>query len=862
MKRKRAVRGPSRTRVVALAIAVLVFSPPAVAEQHIVKEGRPCAEIVIAENPVPVVKVAADDLQQYVEKITGAKLPIVTAPTDGVPVQIYVGKSPHTDRLKISCDDLKHGAYRMVSGDNWLALIGRDRRGDPTGLKKLAVDKKAWVAPGRRHNYDHPLWKEWDKTTGAHWGLPFSQFWKQHNKELDIWEMDERGSYNAVAAFLRMQGVRWYMAGELGEIVPKKKDIALPKIDRTVRPDFELRYPYIYGYRFAGSVENMMWQLRMGFNQAADVVGEGYRAHGIAHVIGREETKKAHPEYYALQNGKRVTGGRFKRNGVPCLTSPELIDANVRFVRAMFDVFDMPMVSVMPVDGYTSICKCERCEGKGQPERGWKGQFSNYVWDYCNKVAQEVYKTHPDRKVVGMGYTTYMEPPTSIDKLSPNLLVSIAQHRCGFTQDAEQREYIQKLRKDWLAKLPEGGKNLYQYDYYRYAVPGKAGQFTPAFFPRAIAWDLRRLKGISLGDFIEVYHGLRNAKDAKVITELNLYVTGRCWWNANLDIDALLEEYYTLFYGPARNEMKAFIEYSENNWMDLKKVEKIDKVFELLKAAQAKAPEGSVYAKRIALIADYIEPLKDRRTQLAAPRDNVPRAVLITRDDAVIKIDGKLDEEAWQRLRTNGLRDLITGKPSRKTRTRCHIFWAKGSIYVGIVCEEPDLDGLNIATKQNDDTTIWEGDLVEILIETQSHAYYQLAISPSGALVDLDRKGGLKMLWSSNAEVGAHIGGDTRWGDKVWTVEVRIPVAGEDQANIDPNNGLAGRMPSNAYPWYFNVCRQRVRDGKQEHWAFSPTGKSGFHHPRKFAEMGGIIRDPKERERRQRLRQEWLKQWE
>ncbi|NOZ22910.1 MAG: hypothetical protein GXP25_17675, partial [Planctomycetes bacterium] len=92
--------------------------------------------------------------------------------------------------------------------------------------------------------------------------------------------------------------------------------------------------------------------------------------------------------------------------------------------------------------------------------------------------------------------------------------------------------------------------------------------------------------------------------------------------------------------------------------------------------------------------------------------------------------------------------------------------------------------------------------------------------------------------------------------------EIRIPVADENQDNIDPNNGLAGRMPSNAYPWYFNVCRQRIRDGREEYWAFSPTGQSGFHHPRKFAEMGGIIRDPEERERRKRLREEWLKQWE
>ncbi len=823
-------------------------------ESFIVKDGMALGEIIIAENPAPIVKIAASDLQKYVEKITGAKLPISTTPRKDVPVQVYVGKSPHTEQLKISSEDLPHGAYRIVSGENWLVLIGRDREWEPKGLMKLATQKAAWVARGKESKYEHPLWKEWDKATGEHWGLPFSQFWKQHNRELDLWEMDERGSYNAVAAFLRMQGVRWYMPGELGEIVPRKIDIALPEVKKTVRPDFELRYPYLYGQRFISDVKDVMWQLRMGFNQAPDVVGEGYRGHGVNYVIGREETKRAHPEYYALMAGRRITEDRFAKHGRPCLSSTALIAANVQFIRAMFDTFDLPMESVMPVDGFTSICQCELCEGKGQPERGWRGQFSNYVWDYCNKVAREVYKTHPNRKVVGMAYTTYMLPPTNIDKLSPNLMVTIAQHRSGFDQNVEERKFFQDLRKGWLEKLPESGKHFYQYEYYRYAVPGKAGQFTPAFFPGAIAWDLRQLKGISIGDYIEIYHGLRNAKDANVVTDLNVYVTGRFWWDAAQGLDALLDEYYTLFYGPARDEMKAFIEYSEQNWMDLKKVEKIDKVFELLTAAEAKVPEGSAYAQRVALIAEYIDPLKDRRKQLAMPRDNVPRAVLVTLEDAEVTLDGKLDEAAWHKLRTYPLRNLVTGKLT-KIRTRFHIFWAKGSLYMGVVCEEPDMKNLNITAKTNDDTGIWNGDEVEILIETQVHAHYQLCISPSGALADIDHRNGLKTIWSSNAEVGVH------QGEKAWSIEIRIPIASEEQANIDPDNGLAGRMPSNAYPWYFNVCRQRARGVQLEHWAFSPTG-GGFQKPRKFAEMGGIIRDPKERARREKLRQEWLKQWQ
>ena len=846
MTTSRRVSFTRRPALFALAALALATASQALAAEYIVKNGRPQAEIVIAADASPMTRLAARELQTYVEKITGAKLPVVTTPSRGVPAHVYVGRSTHTDQLKVFGHDLRHGAYRMASGPNWLALVGRDTRWRPKGLMKLAAQRVAWVAPKKRSKYDHPLWREWDKVTGEHFGLPFSQLWKQHNRQFDVWDMDERGSFNAVADFLRTQGVRWYMPGELGEIVPKRKSIALPKVNRTVRPDFVLRYPYLYGQRFGQGrdTSNMMWQLRMGFSQAVDVFGPGYRAHGIARVIGREETKKTHPEYYALMGGRRITRDRFAKHGRPCLSSPALIAANVRFCRAMFDVFDMPMVSVMPTDGFTSICQCKLCQGKGQPERGWRGQFSNYVWGYCDKVAREVYKTHPDRKVTGMAYTTYMLPPTNIDRFSPNMIVSIAQHRCSFTQDPASRKSFQDLRKAYLKMLPKGEKSLYAYDYYRYAVPGKGAEFTPAFFPHAIAADLRDQKDISLGDYIEVY-----TRAAKVITGLNVYVTGRCWWDANLDVDALLEEYYTLFYGPAREEMKAFIGYSEKNWMDLKKVEKIDKVFALMAKAEAKAPPGSVYAKRIARVADYIEPLKDRRRQLTQPRDKVPRAVLSTRDDARIKMDGKLDEKVWRQLRTYTLRELRTGRKAW-LNTRLHVFWRKGAIYFGIVCQEHDMKGLNISATRNDDTSIWAGDEVEILIETQVHSYYQLCISPAGALVDIDQ-GNPRVrnntLWSSNAEVAVHRGAES------WTVEVRIPVAAEGQANIDPNNGLAGRKPSNAYPWYFNVCRQRVRGVHQDHWAFSPTG-AGFQKPRKFAELGGILRNLKKMDAKTRSR--------
>jgi len=217
----------------------------------IVDGGRPRAEIVIAEQPPRSVKLAASELQAYIEKITGARLAIVTAPTGKEPVKIFVGESDHTRSLGVTTEDLERDAFRMVSGFDWLALVGRDQDFVP-------------VEPWARHHGDwlNDKQRKWEKLAGHPWRNPVaSRIYKDYSKQLDIWSYDHRGSLNAVYTFLRSLGVRWYMPGDLGEILPQSRQIALPQLDRTVRPAFGVRSvsrPLIC----SSSVDDALWYLR------------------------------------------------------------------------------------------------------------------------------------------------------------------------------------------------------------------------------------------------------------------------------------------------------------------------------------------------------------------------------------------------------------------------------------------------------------------------------------------------------------------------------------------------------------------------------------------------------------------------
>jgi Domain of unknown function (DUF4838)/Carbohydrate family 9 binding domain-like len=817
-----------RISLVAMILAIAwgsVFGTNAYAKEYIVRNGKPQAEIVIAKKPTRTAKLASTELQRFIKRISGANLPIVNEPTDTHPIKIYVGRSVGTDKLKLIDTDLEYGAFRMASGSNWLAILGSDKDYAPP---------EPWARNPRDKKERAKVVAAWDEKSGGNWRYPLMSIYRTYSPLLDIWAADGRGSINGVYHFLKTLGVRWYFWDESGLIIPKMKDIALPKVNKVSRPDFPMRDFLIYWSEFfyarkgiESHVDRIRWQLWLGLSSNINVVGTS-QGHGTMSVISRDEMKRAHPEYYAIRDGERAVemGGW----GVPCLSSEGLLKENVAFVRAAYDICNQPMYSVAPSDSYR-LCECKLCKGKDTPARGMRGSVSDYVWDFTNRVAKELYKTHPDKMVQCIAYVPYQLPPLKIDKFSPNVAVGICQHRSSFIEP-ETREYFRKLRTDWLKKIPS--KKLWTWDYYLHGWEDRKSPWShiPTFFPRIISEDLKELKGVSLGDHIDIVttrpKSMESFGDVMSVHHLNAYVTAACLWDADTDVDALLDEYYEKYYGPAAKEMKALIEYSEKNWNKaIKDYKVIDKFFELLKPAQKAAGVDTVYAKRVERLAHYMSKLSVLRDRLVKGREDAPVVRTLGRDAKDVVLDGKLDEAFWQNLPTHELVDVETGQ-TPQWGTTFRTSWSGDSLYIGIVCRDRDTKTLDIKTRAPRSPAVWDGDNVEILLETQTHAYYQIAVNPAGSISEADRRLNVNTNWSSGSQIGAHI------GKGYWSVEIRIPAAGSDAASIDPTRGVSGTRPTKTYPWYINICRQRNRLRAHELTAFSPTGLPNFHKPLKF----------------------------
>jgi hypothetical protein len=318
---------------------------------------------------------------------------------------------------------------------------------------------------------------------------------------------------------------------------------------------------------------------------------------------------------------------------------------------------------------------------------------------------------------------------------------------------------------------------------------------------------------------------------------LNYYISARYQWDADQDIDQLLDEYYHLYYGSASQAMAVFVDYYEQHQYEMRHIDSapfIKRALDLFAAAKAKADPESVYGQRLALFEKGLERRRKRYELIKAGRVDVPKYVLAERPEelAAIKIDGRLDEAFWNELPAR-LKDLETGNDPRYP-THFRLGVRDGHLYVGIRCQDEPGEPLNAVELGKDENAVWMGDFVEIILETPKHSYYQIDVNPKGAVADLDR-GVAKsdwLDWDAQADIAVHV----NQKEGIWSVEARIPFTASGQ---DPLHEVIGPPPSAEQPWYFNICRSRSRNHRQnvETTAYSPTGTKGFHNILKFAEL-------------------------
>lgn len=135
----------------------------------------------------PDVEEAASDLATYIEKISGARLPINSnlTPQSGGETSVFVGDPAVKAGLKIPGPTSSHEGYAARTDGNRLLIAGES----PVAARF------------------------------------------------------------AVYHFLETLGCRWFMPGELGEVVPSLKTVEVPALDIRETPDFAARRIWGSGWK-------------------------------------------------------------------------------------------------------------------------------------------------------------------------------------------------------------------------------------------------------------------------------------------------------------------------------------------------------------------------------------------------------------------------------------------------------------------------------------------------------------------------------------------------------------------------------------------------------------------------------------
>ncbi len=749
----------------------------------IIENGHARAGIVVQDKAPSYVRLAVRELVEGLKATTGAVLPVVHDESELVEgmIPFYVGVTDKVRALGVKPEEMPADGFVMHFTKKYAIVAGRDVQTRPVGIE---------ITPF---------------STGETW-----------NEKEGIGAFGEAGTLYGVYRFLEdYAGMRWYMPGELGRVVQKRQNISVPETKVSFAPCFEYRYGRFCEFTDPRSIDSQFWYRRIGYGAPEPIP--------INHSwIRMRRFRDSHPEYFALIDGKRAfdTEGMSQGGGNFCLSNEGLFREWVKLISDYFD--NDPSAKLFPLcpnDGLDRICECDECQKQLSPHLGERGEFSNYVWRFASRVADEVAKKHPGKLVGSFAYEKYLTPP-DFDGFSNNMAVMICYQRQDLRISLKKRE-IHDICEKWSKKT----KHLYFWTYpiYDYWPPYRG---FPSFYADLIQDDMRFHKSIGAkGEFLESEFRV-NRQDAAVpfhhvafpaLAHFNHYFRAKLLWNPELDLKAAIDEYDRLFYGPAAPVMRQFREIAGKCWSRNDSYEP-EKLFEkgeilelmgLLEKAMASVPSASVLYRRIALLKDEMKPYVNAMLGIASelPPLKIRRKIAA--------FSPTLSSPMWNDATVFELKSKNGGLPQQKTSVRA--LATEDGIALAFVCKDTGGRKASIFLR---DGNLWEDDCIELFFSDLSGMNgIQYIINSLGIIWDGrwdESDGKCRQQW--NGALTCHV----QTAKDGWNAFVLVP-----WSDLEP---LGGKLKVNFF-------RTRYENNAVEVSCINPNVSTAHQSPEFFSEL-------------------------
>ncbi len=285
-------------------VALGGWLPAAASELVLADGGKSPFQIVLPQQASPSTQYAAEELQRFLEQITGARLPVVTDAASAGPHEIVLGPSARLKALGITIDFASLGpeGYVLRTAGPHLVIAGGDPRGTLYGVYGLLEDHL---------------------------------------------------------------GCRWFAPGV--SRIPKRSRLVLGERHETKVPVLEYREPFTFdcfdGDWCARNRVNSSSGRLLARHGGKIRFGNGFFVHTFARLVPPEKYFKEHPEYFSLVGGKRQDG-----YAQLCCTNEDVIrlctEGVLAAMRAQPDAFVFS-VSQNDTDKH---CECPQCQALAQQE--------------------------------------------------------------------------------------------------------------------------------------------------------------------------------------------------------------------------------------------------------------------------------------------------------------------------------------------------------------------------------------------------------------------------------------------------------------------------------------------------------------
>ncbi len=224
-----------------------------------------------------------------------------------------------------------------------------------------------------------------------------------------------------------------------------------------------------------------------------------------------------------------------------------------------------------------------------------------------------------------------------------------------------------------------------------------------------------------------------------------------------------------------------------------------------------------------------------------------PRTYVCHKQEKPIILDGKLDDEGWERVKWSKSFVDIEGnlKPDPFYDTKVKMTWDENYFYFGAFMEDPHV----WASITERDAVVYKDNDFEIFLDPDgdTHNYYELEVNAFETEWDLillkpyhDDSQVVIDSWDIPGLISkVHVEGtinDPSDRDKGWSIEIAIPwksFISNYRSNNPPQDGETWKVNFSRVHWDVDIIDEKYvkTDNPEFNWVWSPQGHIYMHFP-------------------------------